>query len=173
MRSASLLVLPLLALATAQPVTAQAGGATLVATHEPGAAQGTPTFYADVLPILQQNCQSCHQEAGMNMGGMVAPWPLVSYEDVAPRARRIAGAVVAGRMPPWSAASMHKGQFGNERILEDDQKATIIAWADGGTPAGDPADAPTPPAFLSHAAMTGGWSAGQPDLILEFASRIA
>ena len=29
-------------------------------------------------------------------------------------------------MPPWSAADMHKGTFSNERILEDDEKATLV-----------------------------------------------
>ena len=38
----------------------------------------TPTFYADVLPILQENCQTCHRDAGANMGGQIAPWPLIT-----------------------------------------------------------------------------------------------
>ena len=33
----------------------------------------TPTFYADVLPVLQENCQVCHIEQGLNLGGMIAP----------------------------------------------------------------------------------------------------
>jgi len=133
------------------------------------AAQETPTFYADVLPILQQNCQTCHQSVGVNMGGMIAPWPLVTYEDVRQRAARIAPAVREGRMPPWSAADWLRGTFKNERLLEDEEKATLIAWAEGGTPAGDPADAPPPPEFVTRSqASEGGWSLGEPDLILEF-----
>ncbi len=128
----------------------------------------TPTFYADVLPVLQKNCQICHQDAGRNMGGMVAPWPLVTYEDARVRAPRMASAVQEGRMPPWDAAAQHKGTFANERVLEDEEKATIIAWAEGGTPAGNPADAPPAPEFLTRAAATGGWSLGEPDLILSF-----
>ena len=136
---------------------------TAAATH------GTPTFYANVLPILQENCQVCHQPAGRNMGGNVAPWPLVTYEDARQRAPRMANAVREGRMPPWSAADQHKGTFANERVLEDHEKATIITWAEGGVPAGDPADAPPTPEFLTRAAATGGWSLGEPDLILSFA----
>ncbi len=133
------------------------------ATHE------APTFYADVLPILQQNCQTCHREAGTNMGGQIAPWPLVTYEDARPRAPRMASAVREGRMPPWSAADWHKGTFENERVLEDDEKATIIAWAEEGAPAGNPADAPPAPAFLTAAQNTGSeWTLGEPDLILSF-----
>ena len=133
------------------------------ATHE------APTFYADVLPILQQNCQTCHREAGTNMGGQIAPWPLVTYEDARPRAPRMASAVREGRMPPWSAADWHKGTFENERVLEDEEKATIIAWAEEGAPAGNPADAPPAPAFLTAAQNTGSeWTLGEPDLILSF-----
>jgi hypothetical protein len=161
-------MLAILALMASQPVSGQAP-ATFAVRESAAVPPGTPTFYADVLPVLQQNCQSCHQEAGANMGGMVAPWPLVTYDDVAPRARRIASAVRAGRMPPWSAADFHKGDFRNERVLEDDEKSTIIRWAEGGTPPGDPADAPPAPAFLSRAMTSGGWAMGEPDMILSFA----
>lgn len=168
MRTVAFTLLAFLPLAATAPLSAQSAAA--FAAREPAAATaGTPTFYADVLPILQENCQACHQDNGMNLGGMVAPWPLVTYEDVAPRARRIARAVEAGTMPPWSAASFHKGDFRNERVLEDDEKATIVAWAEADAPAGDPADAPPPPAFLETAGASGGWSMGEPDLILSFA----
>jgi hypothetical protein len=73
-------------------------------------------------------------------------------------------------MPPWSAAEMHRGTFTEERILTDEEKATILAWAESGAPAGNVADAPPPPEFLTHAqAGAGGWFLGEPDLILEFA----
>ena len=35
-----------------------------------------PTFYKDVLPILQKNCQSCHRP------GQIAPMSLLTYDDV-------------------------------------------------------------------------------------------
>ena len=37
-----------------------------------------PTFYKDVLPILQDKCQSCHRT------GEPAPMPLVTYEQTRP-----------------------------------------------------------------------------------------
>ena len=40
-----------------------------------------PTFYADALPVFYENCVSCHQPAGPNVGGMVAPMSLMRYED--------------------------------------------------------------------------------------------
>ena len=104
----------------------------------------------------------------MNMGGNVAPFSLLTYDDARRRARMIASAVREGRMPPWSAADMHKGTFSNERILEDHEKATLIAWAEGGAPAGDPAVGPPVPGFLIAAAASNGWTRGEPDLIIEF-----
>ena len=81
----------------------QASAARLASTDGVAAATpGAPTFYADVLPILQENCQICHQQAGRNMGGNVAPWPLVTYEDARTRAPRMASAVREGRMPSAS-----------------------------------------------------------------------
>ena len=117
--SALLTGLAFVALAATGPLAAQqARTADLVAATPAGpATHDVPTFFADVLPILQETCQSCHQPAGLNMGGMVAPWPLLTYDDARPRARRIASAVRAGRMPPWSAAEWHRGTFKNERHL--------------------------------------------------------
>jgi hypothetical protein len=173
--TASLLLssLTITALVVVGPATAGVSAqqdSRLAAADQPvTATHAAPTFYADVLPILQQNCQSCHREAGTDMGGMIAPWPLVTYEDAQPRARRMASAVQAGRMPPWSAAAWHRGTFENERVLEEEEKATIVAWAEQGAPAGNPADAPPTPAFLTAAMnRTSEWTLGEPDLILQF-----
>ena len=154
---------------TADALAAQQTLAVTAADRSPSRTHETPTFYADVLPVLQENCQTCHRDAGANMGGQIAPWPLVTYEDARRRAPRMATAVREGRMPPWSAADWHKGTFKNERVLEDEEKATIVAWAEGGTPAGDPADAPPMPEFLKAAlANASEWTLGEPDLIMRF-----
>ena len=144
--SLTIAALALIGTPTAGELAAQQNQARLASADlSLSATDATPTFYADVLPILQENCQICHQQAGRNMGGNVAPWPLVTYEDARVRAPRMASAVREGRMPPWSAAAQHNGTFSNERVLEAEEKATIIAWAEEGTPAGNPADAPPTP----------------------------
>ena len=141
------------------------------ATSAPGASadsqfaslDSSPTFYADVVPILQQNCQVCHMENGQNLGGMVAPVAFTSYDTTKEWAPRIARAVRTRQMPPWDAALAHKGDFSNERVLEESEIATLLVWAQSGTPAGDPADAPPP---LEFDMATSGWSIGEPDLIV-------
>ena len=90
----------------------------------------SPTFYKDVLPILQANCQSCHRP------GEVAPMSLLTYEQARPWARAIKAAVTSRQMPPWFA-DPSVGHFANERRLVDREIATLNAWADAGAPAGN------------------------------------
>src|SRR4030095_3429573 len=66
----------------------------------------------------------------------------------------------AGHMPPWHA-NAPAGTFLNERRLSEADKNTILSWADGGAPEGNPAHLPPRPPF------TDGWQLGQPDVVLE------
>jgi mono/diheme cytochrome c family protein len=127
-------------------------------------ANAAPTFYKDVLPVLQQNCQTCHRPSGLNLGGMIAPMPLVTYADTRPWAKAIAKAVEERAMPPWHAAPQFHGVFLNERTLTDAQIGTVVSWAKAGAPAGDEADAPPDLSWPSSE-----WSLGQPDLVLKLA----
>ena len=54
-------------------------GLLLVGPANAGAAE-TVTFYEDVLPIFQDNCQTCHRQAGQNITGIIAPMSLMTYE---------------------------------------------------------------------------------------------
>ena len=99
------------------------------------------TYYKDVAPIIQNNCQTCHRPAGFNLSGLLAPMSLMSYEDTRPWARAIASKVQSREMPPWFADEP-KGVFENERGLTDTEISTIVDWVEAGAPAGDSADAP-------------------------------
>ncbi|HEY7173026.1 MAG TPA: hypothetical protein VH417_19370 [Vicinamibacterales bacterium] len=112
------------------------------------------TFHEDVLPVLQQRCQTCHRP------GEAAPFSMLTYKDARPYAAAMKRAVVSRKMPPWHA-DPSVGHFGNDRRLTDAEIDTISRWADAGAPEGDPAKAPRPMAFLD------GWNIGQPDKILE------
>src|SRR5205085_12032305 len=84
------------------------------------AAPTPPTFYKDVLPILQNNCQTCHRP------GEVAPMSLISYDDSRPWARAIKTKTQAKQMPPWFA-DPEVGLFSNERRLSTSQIDTLAA----------------------------------------------
>ncbi len=121
-----------------------------------------PTFYEDVLPLLQRECQECHRAAGPNYGGMVAPMSLVSYDEVRPWARSILRQIKSGDMPPWDAHPKFHGVFANERSLSAAEIDTIESWVASGAPKGDASSAPPAPTFESE----GGWIAGPPDLVV-------
>ena len=136
----------------------------VLAASSHAANEADATYYSDVLPIIQDNCQSCHRAEGLNLGGVVAPMPFMSFEETRPWARAIARKVQAHEMPPWFA-SAPTGVFSNERGLTDEEIGTIVSWVDAGAPAGDKADAPAPRYF--DEATSGGWSLGTPDFVFQ------
>jgi len=120
------------------------------------------SFYKDVLPILQENCQECHRKAGANFGGMVAPMSLTSYEEVRPWSKSIVKQIQSREMPPWDADAKHLGQFRNERHLTDEEIQLISDWVDQGAKRGNPKEGPEPLIFDDF----DGWTIGEPDLIV-------
>ena len=76
---------------------------------------GSPTFYAEALPIFEKNCVACHQPNGPDVGGISAPMSLMTYEEASPWAPRIKEALRTGYMPPWGAHEQHQGTFKGER----------------------------------------------------------
>lgn len=112
------------------------------------------TFHKDVEPILQKRCQGCHRP------GEAAPMSFLTYAEVRPWAKAIRNAVLQRKMPPWLADPAH-GKFANDNSLTPLEREVLSAWAGGGTPRGNPKDAPAPLKF------TEGWSIGQPDAVIE------
>ena len=127
-------------------------------------AEADGTFYENVLPILQENCQSCHRPAGQNITGIVAPMSLMTYEEARPWARGIARKVETREMPPWYASEHTDGLFSNERGLTDAEIETITAWVNAGAPAGDRDAGPAPRTFGDE---DEGWFLGRPDFVVE------
>ncbi|HLH05435.1 MAG TPA: hypothetical protein VKX25_21885 [Bryobacteraceae bacterium] len=111
-----------------------------------------PVFYRDVLPLLEQHCQSCHRS------GEMASMAFETYAQTRPFARSIAEAAASRKMPPWFADSCC-GHFANDPSLKPEEIATLEAWADANAPAGDPQDAPRP----RH--WTRGWNIAVPDRV--------
>ncbi len=118
------------------------------------ASTSSVTYYKDVLPVLQKNCQSCHRP------GEAAPMSFLTYESTRPWAKAIKTAVATKKMPPWFADPSH-GKFANDRTLSAAELNTLVSWADAGATAGNPKDAPKPIEF------TEGWEIGKPDMVFE------
>ena len=128
----------------------------------PATPTGTPTFAADIAPILYANCAVCHRP------GQAAPFSLLSYDDARRHSDLIIEAVESRYMPPWHAVRANGfAEFVDERRLTDAQLVTLRKWVDAGAPSGDLAKAPQPPTFAS------GWSLGTPDLVVKMAKPVA
>ena len=126
----------------------------VVAAQQHSQKSSAPTFYKNILPILQEHCQSCHR------AGEVAPMPLMTYEQTRPFASTIAQDVQMKMMPPWFA-DPHYGHFANDASLTEQQIAAITAWAAASAPEGNPHDAPPPKSWIQ------GWNIAQPDAVVK------
>ena len=121
------------------------------ATTFPENKPAAPTFYRDVLPILQKHCQNCHRPDEM-------AFPLISFDQVASHARAIQESAAARKMPPW-LADRNIGHFSNDPSLSRDEIKILSAWTDGGAPPGDPHDAPPALRWVK------GWNISAPDVV--------
>ncbi|HXB21539.1 MAG TPA: hypothetical protein VNV88_09160, partial [Candidatus Solibacter sp.] len=110
------------------------------------------TFNKDVLPVLQNNCQSCHRP------NQIAPMSFLTYQDVRPWAQAIKTAVLTRKMPPWFADPRY-GHFSNERKLSETEIKTLTRWADTGAAEGNAKDKPASREFQAE-----GWNV-KPDLV--------
>ena len=113
--------------------------AAFVPTAAAAAEEDVPTFTKDVAPIFQAKCEACHRP------GSIAPMSLVTFQESRPWARSIKSRVETRQMPPWHLdKTVGIQDFKNDRSLTDDELATVVAWVDGGSPMGNPADMPAP-----------------------------
>lgn len=128
-------------------------GCLLEKTADKATARGV-TFHRDVAPILHRNCTRCHRD------GQTAPFALVTADDAKAHARQIVEMTRRRLMPPWRAVHGF-GEFKDERRLSERDIATLAAWVDGGSPAGDEADALQEPRFNDE------WQLGKPDVVLK------
>jgi hypothetical protein len=110
------------------------------------------TFHADVEPILQRRCQTCHRP------GEIGPISMMTYQEVRPYAKAIRQAVKSKKMPPWSVAL--GGPFANHPELTEAEIGTIDAWVEAGAKEGNRRHAAPP------ARWTLGWSMPQPGMVL-------
>jgi peroxiredoxin len=120
----------------------------------------TPTFTQDVAPILHDRCQVCHRPSG------IAPWAMTSYEVVRGWAPMMREVIRTRRMPPWHADPWGPA-FNHDLSLTPDQAATLVHWAEEGTPRGDGED----PFVRDGVPDQPDWPLGTPDILLTLPER--
>lgn len=112
------------------------------------------TWYKDIQPLVQDHCQQCHR------AGDIAPFALLTYDDMTAYSDDIHVNVGNKTMPPWKPRPGY-ASFRNNFGLTDAQRKMLLDWIDNGMLLGDPADARavTPPADSPR-------QLGEPDLKL-------
>ena len=95
-------------------------------------ASTTPTYYADVKPLMDEKCAICHYAGG------IAPFTLLSYDDANTHLAEIGSAVGSKTMPPWPPSDTCN-QYLGDRSLSAAQISMITSWVSAGGPQGDPA----------------------------------
>ena len=133
-----------------RPVTV-APGCLIARTQEPDLSSPV-TWSNQIVRLFQRRCQECHRE------GEIAPFPLLTYEDVVGWEAMIREVVNNNRMPPWHADGQH-GKFANDCRLTEEEKEQINIWVQHGAPEGNPAELPEPRVFVD------GWQIGEPDTV--------
>ncbi|MCM8538010.1 MAG: hypothetical protein NE334_18860 [Lentisphaeraceae bacterium] len=120
---------------------------------------GSLTFHKDVSRILQSHCENCHRKDG------VAPFELISYEQVKDRRKMIKYVVKKKLMPPWFAEA--GGPWLNDCGLSESDKNTLLKWIDDDCPEGDETDAPIALKWESK------WLMQSPDLVIKVPQKIS
>ncbi|HEV2102357.1 MAG TPA: cytochrome c [Candidatus Acidoferrum sp.] len=125
-----------------------------------GSSPNNPTYYKDVLPILQEHCQVCHRRGG------IGPMAFETYENTRGYASAIRAATGNRSMPPWFAEK-GIGKFSNDPSLTDEEIALLAAWADAKAPAGNPAGAPPQKQWVDR------WTIPAPDVEIKMAEPVS
>lgn len=124
------------------------GGTSSGAPGDSGApASDAPTFAKEIEPLVQSKCQGCHREGG------IAPFALVTYDDVKTYGELARKKVETRTMPPWGAFDSDDCKmlhtFKDDLHLTDAQIALFGRWVDAGMPRGDASIVNAPPTFPS------------------------
>lgn len=130
----------------------------VVTTHGPEIVYppaATPSYTADIAPVLAEQCASCHRDGG------VAPFAMDSHAMVQGWSPMIREVLMTRRMPPGQIDG-HIGEFINDRLVDDSDVRNIIAWVEAGAPRDGSSD---PLAELQWPESK--WAFGEPDMVLD------
>ncbi|MFM8568427.1 MAG: hypothetical protein ACKOB6_02305 [Candidatus Kapaibacterium sp.] len=102
----------------------------------------TPTWTGKVACIVYSHCTGCHNTNG------IAPFSLMTYNDVYQRRESVAHAIEDGHMPPFPA-DQSKRRYAHANTLSADEIEGVTSWVNGGAPLGDANNVPVPPTYSS------------------------
>ncbi|MBS1724566.1 MAG: hypothetical protein JSS66_16615 [Armatimonadetes bacterium] len=125
-----------------------------LAIVHPSAKRDAVTYTADIKPLVDKKCLSCHVKGGS------APFPLQTYAQVKKRSDLCRRMMLTHTMPPCSANSDYGEFCEGGGPLSDDEGILLQEWIQAGAPEGNTSQpASVPPA--------NDWKLGKPDRVLK------
>jgi hypothetical protein len=88
--------------------------------------KATPDYTTEVVPIIAENCASCHREGG------IAPFAFNSSQMLVGWSPMIREVLLTKRMPPGQI-DPYVGEFKNSMTLTIEETQTIVDWIDSGS----------------------------------------
>ncbi|MGH8583615.1 MAG: redoxin domain-containing protein, partial [Gammaproteobacteria bacterium] len=116
----------------------------------------TPSYAAQVAPILGARCAGCHRTGG------VAPWAMDSHARIQGWSAMMREAIMTRRMPPWGADDS-AGALSPNLALGTDEQRILVHWLAAGAPRGDGPD----PFATQPSTAEPEWPLGTPDRIID------
>lgn len=137
-----LLALPLFAF------VACSSSAPVEPSNDAGTKSEPLTYHEHAEAILQDKCQSCHRPGGL------APFSLLTYEDVRKRAASVVDQMKTRAMPPWGAFAAPectpRHKLANDLGVAEADINVIAKWYEQGAVEGDPKKAPPARTFTDQ-----------------------
>jgi len=106
-----------------------------------------PTWTNGIACIIYSHCTNCHNPKG------IAPFSLMTYEDVYANRYSVAASVKAKSMPPYPA-TQEKMKYAHANTLSDHEIDEIADWVNNFAPLGDASKIPAPPNYSSQYQIT-------------------
>jgi len=139
------------AVASVQP-TGQLIDFAMKKTHQ----QAAVSYTKEIVPILQENCVSCHHD------GAIGPWSMSSHAMVRGWSPMMREVVMTRRMPPGQIDAHVGKKIAEVAGLTIAEKQKLIHWIDAGAPMGEGTD-PLPLMTFTD----GKFSLGEPDMMFK------
>lgn len=114
------------------------------------------SYSADIAPILERNCVSCHRDGG------IGPWSMTSHAMVRGWSPMMREVVMTQRMPPGRIDSYVGKPMSNAGGLSVREQQMLIDWIDQGAENDEGTDPLTELTF-----NTAEFTLGEPDIVLD------
>jgi peroxiredoxin len=119
------------------------------------------SYVKDIVPILKDNCISCHHDGG------IAPWAMSSHAMVQGWSKMMEEVVMTRRMPPGQIDTHVGKTIKDFAEITPEEKQTLIHWINEGAPLDTDAEDPLPAITFENPK----YSLGEPDMTFKVAAQ--